>query len=147
MWQKHEAVVVGYILDETYGGLWKGVFLEDLDTFDMEPGELQRGLKKWENKQRQKTTRSNAATGSTRFAATAKFVVPGIENGIILAKPTNRAAKGLLWPARVRNVVEGKLTAEGKVVSDDVLDKFNMSFVHCRKRLCSQTFSYLSNQQ
>jgi len=139
MWQKHEAVVVGYIPDETYGGLWKGVFLEDLDTFDMEPGELQRGLKKWENKQRQKTTRSNAATGSTRFAATAKFVVPGIENGIILAKPTNRAAKGLLWPARVRNVVEGKLTAEGKVVSDDDLDKYNL-FFPCRKRLCSQTF-------
>lgn len=140
MWQKHEAVVVGYIPDETYGGLWKGVFLEDLDTFDMEPGELQRGLKKWENKQRQKTARSNAATGSTRFAATAKFSVPGIENGIILAKPNNRAAKGLLWPARVRNVVEGKLTAEGKVVSDDVLVKFYMPCVPCRKRLCSQPF-------
>eukprot|EP00984_Skeletonema_dohrnii_P037553 scaffold39725_cov133-Skeletonema_dohrnii-CCMP3373.AAC.3 len=31
IWQKHEAVVVAYIPDETYGGLWKGVFLEDLD--------------------------------------------------------------------------------------------------------------------
>jgi acetoin utilization deacetylase AcuC-like enzyme len=129
MWQKHEAVVVGYIPDETYGGLWKGVFLEDLDTFDMEPGELQRGLKKWENKQRQKTTRSNAATGSTRFAATAKFVVPGIENGIILAKPTNRAAKGLLWPARVRNVVEGKLTAEGKVRRNSSKNQIHVIFL------------------
>ncbi len=117
MWQKHEAVIVAYIPDETYGGLWKGVFLEDLDTFDMEPGELQMGMKKWENKSRQKTTRSNTHSGSTRFAATAKFTVPGIENGIILAKPTSRASKGIMWPARVRNVVEGKLTADGKVVS------------------------------
>lgn len=117
IWQKHEAVIVAYIPDETYGGLWKGVFLEDLDTFDMEPGELQMGLKKFENKSRQKTTRSNTHSGSTRFAATAKFTVPGIENGIILAKPTNRASKGIMWPARVRNVVEGKLTTDGKVVS------------------------------
>lgn len=117
IWQKHEAVIVAYIPDETYGGLWKGVFLEDLDTFDMEPGELRMGLKKYENKSRQKTTRSSTHSGSTRFAATAKFTVPGIENGIILAKPTNRASKGIMWPARVRNVVEGKLTADGKVVS------------------------------
>ncbi len=117
IWQKHEAVIVAYIPDETYGGLWKGVFLEDLDTFDMEPGELRMGLKKYENKTRQKTTRNSTHSGSTRFAATAKFTVPGIENGIILAKPTNRASKGVMWPARVRNVVEGKLTADGKVVS------------------------------
>ena len=118
IWQKHEAVIVAYIPDETYGGLWKGVFLEDLDTFDMEPGEMQQGLKKWENKSRQKATRNRISnSGSTRFAATAKFNVPGIENGIILAKPTNRASNGIMWPARVRNVVEGKRNADGKVVS------------------------------
>ena len=127
IWQKHEAVIVAYIPDETYGGLWKGVFVEDLDTFDMEPGELRTGLKKWENKQKQKTTRNRAQSGSTRFAATAKFTVPGIENGIILAKPNNRASKGILWPARVRNVVEGKLTAEGKVVSESSLIKVSRS--------------------
>jgi len=104
------------------------VFLEDLDTFDMEPGELQMGLKKLENKTRQKPTRSNAQSGSTRFAATAKFSVPGIENGIILAKPTNRASKGIMWPARVRNVVEGKLTADGKVVSDCIPMKLCRTF-------------------
>eukprot|EP00985_Skeletonema_marinoi_P012512 scaffold6051_cov121-Skeletonema_marinoi.AAC.2 len=129
MWQKHEAVVVAYIPDETYGGLWKGVFLEDLDTFDMEPGELQMGLKKWENKTRQKPTRSNAQSGSTRFAATAKFTVSGIENGIILAKPTNRASKGIMWPARVRNVVEGKLTADGKVRRNSSKNQIHVIFL------------------
>lgn len=141
MWQKHEAVIVGYIPDETYGGLWKGVFIEDLDTFDMEPGELQMGLKKWENKQRQKSTRRFAhQSGSTRFSATAKYTVPGIENGIILAKPTNRASKGIMWPARVRNVVEGKLTADGKVVSDCLIVKSPLSSnTHVYLPLCPQS--------
>ena len=53
--------------------------------------------------------------GSTRFAATANFTIDGIENGIILAVPTSRAAQGVMWPARVRHVVEGKLTATGNV--------------------------------
>jgi len=129
MWQKHEAVIVAYIPDETYGGLWKGVFLEDLDTFDMEPGELQLALKKWENKSRQKAFRSNKHSGSTRFAATAKFTVPGIENGIILAKPTNKASKGIMWPARVRNIVEGKRNADGKVRRNSSKNQIHVIFL------------------
>lgn len=140
IWQKHEAVIVAYIPDETYGGLWKGVFLEDLDTFDMEPGELAQALRKFENKSRKKTTRSSTHSGSTRFAATAKFTVPGIENGIILAKPTHRASKGIMWPARVRNVVEGKLTADGKVVSVFIsIMLCSSSVLHVYLTLCLQS--------
>ena len=121
MWQRHEAIIVAYTPDETYGGLWKGVYTEDLETFDLEPGELQSGIKKWDNKQKQllkqKTTRATPPMGSTRFAATKNFTVDGIEHGIVLAVPTARAAQGVLWPARVRHVVEGTSIATGKRTS------------------------------
>eukprot|EP00571_Detonula_confervacea_P017395 CAMPEP_0172301418 /NCGR_PEP_ID=MMETSP1058-20130122/3317_1 /TAXON_ID=83371 /ORGANISM="Detonula confervacea, Strain CCMP 353" /LENGTH=1216 /DNA_ID=CAMNT_0013011523 /DNA_START=309 /DNA_END=3959 /DNA_ORIENTATION=- len=117
MWQRHEAIVISFTTDETYGGLWKAAYVEDLETFDLEPGELQAAIKKWDNKQKQiskkRTTRAAPPSGSTRFAATANFTVDGIENGIVLAVPTSRAAQGVLWPARVRHVVEGNLTAAG----------------------------------
>jgi len=122
MWQRHEAIIIAFTPDETYGGLWKAAYVEDLETFDLEPGELQAAIKKWDNKQKQLSKKRNAVrapppppSGSTRFAATANFTVDGIENGIILAVPTNRAAQGVLWPARVRHVVEGSLTASGGV--------------------------------
>ena len=35
MWQKHEAIVLAFTPDDTYGGLWKGIFVEDLETFDL----------------------------------------------------------------------------------------------------------------
>ena len=34
MWQRHEAIVVAYTTDETYGGLWKAAYVEDLETFE-----------------------------------------------------------------------------------------------------------------
>ena len=115
MWQKYEAIVIAFTPDETYGGLWKAVYVEDLETFDLESGELQSAIRKWEAKQKQSvkkktttsTTRTPPTSGSTRFAATANFTVDGIENGIILAIPTSKAAQGVPWPARVRHFIEG----------------------------------------
>jgi acetoin utilization deacetylase AcuC-like enzyme len=111
IWQGHEAIVIAFTPDETYGGLWKALFVEDLETFDLESGELQNAIRKWESKQKlsvkKKTTKSSPQpSGSTRFAATANFTVDGIENGIVLAVPTSKAAQGVPWPARVRHFIE-----------------------------------------
>ena len=120
IWQRYEALVIAFIPDDDFGALWKAVWVEDLDTFDLEAGELQQAMKKWDNKQaklNRKNKNPNNPSGSTRFAATAKFTVDGIENGIVLAAPTSKAGRGVLWPARVRHVAEANLTAAGNVVS------------------------------
>ena len=115
IWQRHEAIIIAFTPDETYGGLWKACYVEDLETFDLEPGELSQAIKKWNNKQKQlnkkKTTRAMvpSASGSTRFASTTNFTVEGIENGIILASSQQQRGQGVLWPARVSHVVEGNL--------------------------------------
>ncbi|KAL9187806.1 hypothetical protein ACHAXT_006184 [Thalassiosira profunda] len=119
-WQRHEAIVVAFTPDETYGGLWKAVYVEDRETFDLEPGELQNAIKKWDNKLRAQAKKRAARpvlekAGSTRFAATANFTVDGIEHGIILAASPSRAAQGVMWPARVRHVTEGAVTAAGNL--------------------------------
>ncbi len=63
IWQGHEAIVIAFTPDETYGGLWKALFVEDLETFDLESGELQNAIRKWESKQKlsvkKKTTKSS----------------------------------------------------------------------------------------
>lgn len=121
MWQRHEAIIIAFTPDEMYGGLWKAAYVEDLETFDLEPGELQTAIKKWDNKQkllnkkRASVRAGPPPSGSTRFAETAKFTIDGIENGVVLAVPTSRAAQGVLWPARVRHVVEGDVTVLGNV--------------------------------
>jgi acetoin utilization deacetylase AcuC-like enzyme len=110
MWQRHEAIVIAFTPDETYSALWKAAYVEDLETFDLEPGELQNAARKWEMKQKKSGTKTTSdappPSGSTRFAATANFIVDGIENGIILAVPTSKAAQGVLWPARVQHFTE-----------------------------------------
>jgi acetoin utilization deacetylase AcuC-like enzyme len=126
IWQKYEAIVIAFTPDETYGGLWKGMFLEDFETFDLESVELQSALRKWEMKQKQsgkkKTTRSPPPSGSTRFAATANFTVDGIENGIILAVPTSKAAQGVPWPARVRHFIEGSVGGSRRTSSKNQVE-------------------------
>ena len=123
IWQRYEALVIAFVRDEEFGCLWKAVWVEDLDTFDLEAGELKEAMKKWDNKQaklnkKNKGTRATASTsGSTRFASNAKFTVDGIENGIVLAASSNKASQGVLWPARVRHVAETNLTSAGTVVS------------------------------
>lgn len=134
MWQRHEAIIISFTPDETYGQLWKAVYVEDLETFDLEPGELQQAIKKWETKQKQlnkkrTSTRVAPPSGSTRFSATANFTVDGIENGIVLATPTSRAAQGVLWPARVMHVVEGNLAAVGNVRRNSSKNQIQLVFL------------------
>ena len=115
--------VIAHTPDETFGSLFKAVFVEDLECFDLEPGELQNAMKKWQMKQRAKARKRQAnpprsskpaPLGSTRFSATANFTVEGIESGIVLATPTSRAAQNVFWPARVRHVSENDDVPSGK---------------------------------
>eukprot|EP00550_Attheya_septentrionalis_P002697 CAMPEP_0198291514 /NCGR_PEP_ID=MMETSP1449-20131203/9020_1 /TAXON_ID=420275 /ORGANISM="Attheya septentrionalis, Strain CCMP2084" /LENGTH=1292 /DNA_ID=CAMNT_0043990167 /DNA_START=337 /DNA_END=4215 /DNA_ORIENTATION=+ len=129
IWQKYEAVVIAFVRDEDIGDLWKAIWLEDLDTFDLEADELQEGMKKWLSKDARKKAKSLNSSGampllggtanrersgltskppaSIRFAESSKFTVAGIDHGIILAASFNpKAHLGVFWPARVMHVSE-----------------------------------------
>lgn len=107
IWQGHEAIVCAFTLDETWGSLWKAIWVEDLETFDMEADELSKALTKYEKKQARLQKKSTTViAGATRKQATARFLVDGIEHGIVLALPSKGNTKGQLWPARVMHVSE-----------------------------------------
>eukprot|EP00978_Attheya_sp_CCMP212_P030461 scaffold112084_cov63-Attheya_sp.AAC.4 len=129
IWQKYEAVVIAFVRDEDIGDLWKAIWLEDLDTFDLEADELQEGMRKWLSKDARKKAKSLNSSGampllgltanrersgltskppaSIRFAESSKFTVAGIDHGIILAASLNpKAHLGVFWPARVMHVSE-----------------------------------------
>ena len=115
IWERYEALVIAYVHDEDLGDLWKAVWMEDLDTFDLEADELQGALKKWEKRQalREKKAAGGAGqtrpTSSQRFAAAEKLTVDGIEHGIVLAASYHaNARQGILWPARILHVSEVK---------------------------------------
>jgi acetoin utilization deacetylase AcuC-like enzyme len=133
MWQRHEAIVIAFTPDETYSGLWKAAYVEDLETFDLEPGELQNATRKWDLKQKQshkkQATTVPLPAGSTRFAATANFNVDGIEHGIILAVPTSKAAQGVLWPARVQHFIEGGFTSTGNLRRNSTKNQIQVVFL------------------
>ena len=86
--------------------------------------------------QRLKVTTEGYKDNITKFQALdeklgnlAKDNVEGIENGIILAVPSSNAAQGVLWPARVRNVVEGTLTASGNVRRNSSKNQISVVFL------------------
>jgi len=114
IWQKAEAIVIAFVRDEDIGDLWKCMWIDDLDTFDLEADELQDALYAWEKKVgKKKNSRSSSASStrgvshSNRFEVNRNFTVDGIEDGIILAKSLNvRAARP--WPARIMHVSEMK---------------------------------------
>ena len=131
IWSGFEAVVIAFVKDEEIGDLWKAMWVEDLETFDLEADELQDAAKKYQTKMAKKkskidkskassnvthgTTVNKSVSGaklsqpstSTRFSATSNFNVEGIEHGIILASSYNENARmGVLWPARVVHVSE-----------------------------------------
>jgi hypothetical protein len=109
IWQRFEAVIIAFTRDDTWGALWKAIWVEDLDTFDLETDEVHEALSKYEKKQarinKKKIASANVVTGGTRNAATARFLVKGIEHGIILALPS-KGSRGVMWPARVVHVSE-----------------------------------------
>jgi hypothetical protein len=129
IWQKYEAVVIAFVRDDDIGDLWKAMWFEDLDTFDLEADEVQEGMRKWLSKDARKKAKSlnssrdmpllggtaNRARSrltskpptSIRFAESSKFTVAGIEQGIILAASFNpKAHLGVFWPARVMHISE-----------------------------------------
>lgn len=118
IWQKYEAVIIAFTLDETWGSLWKAIWVEDLETFDLEADEVQDALAKWEKRQarvnKKKTTSTTVVAGGTRNAATTRFIVDGIEHGIILALPP-KVSRGVMWPARVMHVAETNGSYSGNV--------------------------------
>lgn len=102
-WEKYEGVVIAYIHDSDIGDLWKAMWLDGNETFDLEAEELQRAKKAWGRKFKLK----EQPLPSARFASAAKFTVEGIEYGIIMAKSyDSRARHSLFWPARVMHVSE-----------------------------------------
>lgn len=119
-WQGHEGVVIAFVHDNDIGDLWKAMWLEELDTFDLEVEELEDAKKRFERKMKQKEQQAAKASGSTPAAkldlsserrsvrnASADFHVDGIEHGIILAVSYGRGARpGVFWPARVMHFSE-----------------------------------------
>lgn len=129
MWEGWEAVVIAYVHDNDLGDLWKAMWLEDLDTFDLEAEELQRAQKKW-NRKFNKQQQAEASKPSARFATVKNFTVPGIEHGIILASSYHpNARQGVFWPARVMHVSEiDKVLIKGKKRSS-AKQKVNVVFL------------------
>lgn len=110
IWEKYEAVVIAFVKDEDIGDLWKCLWIEDLDTFDLEADELLEGMKKWEKivtKRKNAVVTSKQSRPSNRFEANRNFTVEGIEHGIVLAK-SYRSRAGHPWPARIMHVTELK---------------------------------------
>jgi hypothetical protein len=113
-WQGYDAVVIAYVHDNDFGDLWKAMWLDAFETFDLEAEELQQAVKKWERKHKKSVMRQSTPSndtpvvaGSARFAAVKDFSVEGIEHGIVLATTYNpNARQGVFWPARVLHVSE-----------------------------------------
>ena len=113
-WEGYDAVVIAYVLDSEIGDLWKAMWLDANETFDLEAEELQKAIKKWERKYKKlhekkeiATLEATSAYSSARFAAVRDFSVEGIEHGIIQATTYSPLARrGVFWPARVLHVSE-----------------------------------------
>ena len=121
LWQRTEAIVIAFVRDDGLGDLWKCIWVEDLDTFDLEADELQEGIKRWERKiireeknLNKKSSKQSRASSSSRFEQSRNFTVKGVEDGIILAT-SYKAKNGRPWPARVMHITEikaiGQLTS------------------------------------
>lgn len=126
MWKRWEGLVIAYLHDDDIGDLWKAMWLDGFETFDLEAEELQDAIKKWERKFEQ--NEQPQAQLSARFAAADKFTVEGIETGIVLAKTFNpNARQGLFWPARIMHVSEIERSSQSRRSS--AKQKLNVMFL------------------
>lgn len=119
-WQGSEGVVIAYVHDHDIGDLWKAMWLEELDTFDLEVEELEDAKRRFERKMKQKEQQATKTSGPVAASkqdpsserrsgrkSSADFDVEGIEHGIILAVSYGRGARpGVFWPARVMHFSE-----------------------------------------
>jgi len=152
IWSRYEAIVIAFVRDEDIGDLWKAMWLEDLETFDLEADEMQDAIKKYEFKAARKKLKGsksnlNRAPGiaanyssafsnnskpstSTRFSSTTNFSIEGIEHGIILASSYHEKARaGVLWPARVMHVSEFNDLGGSRLTSKRSSQKNNIQVV------------------
>jgi hypothetical protein len=105
-WHGYLGVVIAFVHDNDIGDLWKGMWIEDLLTFDLEPEELADSRKKYERKKAAQSL-SDQKRKLTKGNAKDEFDVDGIEHGIILATSFARGARhGVFWPARVMHASE-----------------------------------------
>jgi len=94
-WQGYLGVVIAFTIDNDYGDLWKGMWVEDCVTFDLEAPELEDSRRKYV---RRKALQLKAMKETPKV----DFNVDGIEHGIILATTFAHGSKhGVFWPARV----------------------------------------------
>jgi len=126
IWHRYEAIIIAFVRDDEIGDLWKAMWFEDKDTFDLEADEIQEGMQRWERKQaaKRRKTHANAGTiptcnnpkfkrpsnpfsSSSRFDASKKISVDGIGESIILAR-SYKSKVNIPWPARVMHVTEVK---------------------------------------
>lgn len=117
VWKKYDAVVIAFIRDEERD-LWKALWTEDNETFDLEADELQEALKTWERKiSRERRSQdivhsssiSNGQLRSKKTFSFDNFWVEGAEYGIILATPphdNNPKSSRIKWPARILHMKE-----------------------------------------
>ena len=105
VWQKFDAVVIAYLHDPDIGDLWRAMWLEDFETFDLEAEELQRAQRSWQRKSGPEASREKR--DSARIGDMSNFNVEGIEHGIVLAQSFAKNVRpGVLWPARVVHASE-----------------------------------------
>ena len=118
-WQGYVGVVIAYIHDQDLGDLWKAMWLQEFETFDLEAEELDDARNKYERKAQKNAARSSQAknkqqasvdTASARRSgrySSLDFHVKGIEHGIVLATSYSRGSRpGVFWPARVMHFTE-----------------------------------------
>jgi hypothetical protein len=119
LWEGYRAIIIAFVKDDDRD-LWKALWTDDNETFDLESDELQEGFKKWEQKiaklkkikeVTQPLVIGNPKTAkSWRYEANRNFNVEGAEHGIVLAMPSFDAISkpGIYWPARILHVKECK---------------------------------------
>merc|ERR1712161_123725 len=48
IWHRYEVIIIAFVRDDEIGDLWKAMWFEDKDTFDLEADEIQEGMQRWE---------------------------------------------------------------------------------------------------
>ncbi len=130
-WQGFEGVVIAYVHDNEIGDLWKAMWLEELDTFDLEAEELEDAKRRFERKLKQKEQQAVKNSGPIAAAKqdssserrmgkvpSADIYVEGMEHGIVLAVSYGKGARpGVFWPARIMHFSEMQGIGSQKRVS------------------------------
>mmetsp|Transcript_20742 Transcript_20742/g.25697 ORF Transcript_20742/g.25697 Transcript_20742/m.25697 type:complete len:1163 (-) Transcript_20742:758-4246(-) len=113
IWSRYEAIVIAFVRDDEIGDLWKAMWLEDLDTFDLEADELQEAIKKWEtkeNRRKVKIVANRSAKSLSDGSASAVGGAPRVSagnDGKSTTKPTTTINGSSRFAATKDFTVEG----------------------------------------